>query len=179
MTARQSKLALDNPGIGKGPVCLKANKASIIIPRIEVFSRQKLVQEKISHRENRSEGLKVGMLKYLFSMEKSRLLFYRAIETRISSDSIQILECAYHMRPDKESSRNGIVLLILTVKGVFVHVAKFCAHYAKALFVRKSQCCEVGCEDIERREGGGCSIVSFKSWAIQGRPLGLCPDQKG
>ena len=41
------------------------------------------------------------------------------------------------MRPDKESHRNGIVLLILTVEEVFVHVAKFRAHRTKSLFAPK------------------------------------------
>ena len=53
------------------------------------------------------------------------------------------------MKPDKESSPNGTVLLILSVKKVFVHVAKFRARCAKSLFARKA----------ELREGAGCSIV--------------------
>ena len=64
MIARQSNLALDSPYIAQGPLCLKANKASIIVPGIEEVSRcQKLVQEKFSHRGNRSESLRRDMLK--------------------------------------------------------------------------------------------------------------------
>ena len=77
-------------------------------------------------------------------MEKLKLLFCRAIEMLMSSDSIQIVVCAYRMRPDTESSPNGVVFWILSVKQVFVHVAKFRARCVKKIFARKSQCCEVG-----------------------------------
>ena len=64
------------------------------------------------------------------------------------------------MRSDKERSPNGIVLLTLNVKEVFVHVVRIWARCAKSLLARKSQCCKVVREGVELQEGGGCSIFS-------------------
>ena len=83
MVARQLNLALDSPIIGQGPVCLKADKASIIIPGIEmVFGREKLVQEKFSHCENRSESLQVGMLKRLSAMGNFKALILQGYKDK-------------------------------------------------------------------------------------------------
>ena len=60
-----------------------------------------------------------------------KALILQSYTTTISSDSIQIPEFAYRFRSDKESSPNSIILLILTAKEVFIHIAKYCARFCR------------------------------------------------